>query len=486
MTPSPSLLLLVVLLLGISLWDVPLAGDRSRCSGSICVAFAGGRYPPPPKSEPKAQPKPPNINIEGLPDLKDVLAELNLQDFMPKFIRAGIVETRLLLRLGPTDFGIMDWDWGMPQADITRLREHINVLIVKATIPERDDTRERTEAERARLVYGRVYVPDAVQSFEFTKASFGAAVPIGGYPIAWGDPEDGCAPQPTDLTGKVLVVRRGTCTFLVKARHALAGNATALITVNTVDSLEAPSSGLGIDRSVTLEMVKPIDDRLPVLALANTSWAKVSIDPGPFLSIQAPCLCHIQTPGSTLISPPHSSSPSPTNQLKYSVERAKGGYPVTAHVVPLKCHAGKPCAPLLAEEIDVQPDVASGHVRLKNARGEVKSYEFLTSTFGGRLPKQVISVVAAAPAAPAAAAAGGTGGQTSEACAPLAPVAPPADGSGVVAVLVRRGTCHFDVKVRVPTRLSLPPRPLPHPSFLPCFYTWWWARRCMWRPRGGT
>ena len=150
---TTSLFLLLCLLFGSSRWSGPPSG----------VADAS-RYPPlPPKPDLKPQPKPPNIDIEGLPDLKDVLTELNLQDFMPKFVRAGIVETRLLLRLGPTDFGIMDWDWEMPLADIARLREHINVLIVKATIPERDDTREKAEAERARLQYGRVYLPDAVQ-----------------------------------------------------------------------------------------------------------------------------------------------------------------------------------------------------------------------------------------------------------------------------------------------------------------------------------
>lgn len=160
------------------------------------------------KSEPKSKsiPKPLNLNVEGLPDLKEVLTELNLMSFYDRFIRAGMVETRLLLRLGPTDFSIMSWDWEMPQEDINRLKDHINILIIKATIPEQDDSKDKALKERKKLVYGRIYMVDGVQSFEYSLASFGSSPPVGRMQLAMSDDvgnEDGCAPVKKDLSGKV-------------------------------------------------------------------------------------------------------------------------------------------------------------------------------------------------------------------------------------------------------------------------------------------
>ena len=157
------------------------------------------------KPEPKPKPKPLNLNVEGLPDLKEVLTELNLLSFYDRFIRAGMVETRLLLRLGPTDFSIMSWDWEMPQEDINRLKDHINMLVIKATIPEQDDSKEKALKERKKLVYGRIYMIDGVQSFEYSLASFGLPPPVGRMQLAMSDDgnEDGCAPVTKDLSGKV-------------------------------------------------------------------------------------------------------------------------------------------------------------------------------------------------------------------------------------------------------------------------------------------
>ena len=127
-----------------------------------------------PKPEPKPKPKPLNLNIEGLPSLIDVLKELNISTFFNKFVEMGVVETRLLLQLGHTDFSIMSWDWEMPQEDINRLREHVKLMITKATIPEQDDSKAKEYNERGKLTYGRMYMANAVQSFEYTLASFGA------------------------------------------------------------------------------------------------------------------------------------------------------------------------------------------------------------------------------------------------------------------------------------------------------------------------
>jgi len=61
--------------------------------------------------------------------------------------------------------------------------------------------------------------------------------------------------------------------------------------------------------------------------------------------------------------------------------------PVTAHIVPLKCGPGGVCKPTLDEEKELVPEVSWGTARFKAERSkEVRSFEFLTSNFGGRLP----------------------------------------------------------------------------------------------------
>lgn len=78
-----------------------------------------------------------------------------------------------------------------------------------------------------------------------------------------------------DNSGKILFVERGKCTFLTKAQYALSTNATALIIVNNEDRIDSPSSGLGVDRSITYDMVKIINEKLSIMSISNTSIAKI-------------------------------------------------------------------------------------------------------------------------------------------------------------------------------------------------------------------
>ena len=94
----------------------------------------------------------------------------------------------------------------MPQEDINRLKDHINMLVIKATIPEHDESKDKALKERKKLVYGRIYMIDGVQSFEYSLASFGLPPPVGRMQLAMSDDvgnEDGCAPVKKDLSGKV-------------------------------------------------------------------------------------------------------------------------------------------------------------------------------------------------------------------------------------------------------------------------------------------
>lgn len=90
----------------------------------------------------------------------------------------GVTETRLLLRLKSMDFQIMSYDWNLPDEDIARVRAHIDTLIIKATVVE-DDSIKIDYDTRNKLLYGRIYLPSAVQSFEYKQASFGAPPPLG-------------------------------------------------------------------------------------------------------------------------------------------------------------------------------------------------------------------------------------------------------------------------------------------------------------------
>lgn len=64
----------------------------------------------------------------------------------------------------------------------------------------------------------------------------------------------------------MLIVGRGNCTFLEKAQHAQRAGAAVLAIVNTEAKAEAVASGLGIDPSITPEMVNPLE-KFPIVMI---------------------------------------------------------------------------------------------------------------------------------------------------------------------------------------------------------------------------
>ena len=79
--------------------------------------------------------------------------------------------------------------------------------------------------------------------------------------VAVAQPLEGCQEVgPLAYDGQMVLVKRGNCTFLEKATIALAGGARMLVIVNTEDRIEAVATGIGIDKDVTVERVKPLDD----------------------------------------------------------------------------------------------------------------------------------------------------------------------------------------------------------------------------------
>lgn len=91
-------------------------------------------------------------------------------------------------------------------------------------------------------------------------ASFGVVPPVGEIPLVVANPFDGCAEVPPgSYTNHMVFVSRGICTFLEKATVAYQGGAKLLIIANSEDKIEAVATGIGIDKNITAEMVKPLD-----------------------------------------------------------------------------------------------------------------------------------------------------------------------------------------------------------------------------------
>lgn len=337
------------------------------------------------------------LDYDKLPNLIPLLEELNLSHFLKDFIKMGVTETRHMVRLKAMDFQIMLMDWNeFNQDDVKKLKDKILDMIKTATIieePKRPDL-----DERSKLRYGRLYINEFVQSFEYVIASFGAPPPLGAFPLVLASqqeyvPLDGCVlPTNLNLTNKFFVIQRGNCTFLTKALAAHNANAAALIVVNNEDQIESPSSGLGVDPKVKESQVLSLNN-LAIISIANTSWAKLE------------------------------------STLKFSNSREIPN----AHIVPLKCGSGGICAPVTLEEKSLLSEVTWGIINLfiENKNESSKSFEFITSNFGGRLPLDddtLLSVVLADPL---------------DACEPLKNNGD--DIAGAV-VVINRGNCRFDVK----------------------------------------
>jgi hypothetical protein len=157
----------------------------------------------------------PKLNTDLLPDLQTILKSLNLDSYLSSFVKNGITETRYLLRLSRMDFQLMEIDWEMPKEDINDLKDKITEMIETATVEEVPFI-ERNR-ERDTLRYGRIYIPDSVQSYEFILASFGGHPAIGPQQLCLSPIEDGCQMPPLreSLEACIHVVRYNSSLLLV-------------------------------------------------------------------------------------------------------------------------------------------------------------------------------------------------------------------------------------------------------------------------------
>jgi len=251
-------------------------------------------------------------------------------------------------------------------------------------------------------------------------ASFGGPPPIGPLQSIFADPIHGCS-QPhhhhEEYASKLVFVTRGECSFLEKASLMQRLNVSVLAIINSEDRLETAAAGLGRTANVTESLLLSMSN-ISVITLSNTT-----LEPLQFSAKQSQSISSIST--STALYN-HAS--------------------LTTHVVPLKCGSKSYCGPVLEEEKTLQAEVSGGLLRLQAGR-EVRSCDFLSSKFGGRLSRAPLLLVRAAPG---------------DACTPLSPLdtsldAATDEGSDLsqgrrgdheshYVVLVDRGNCSFDLK----------------------------------------
>merc|ERR1719502_530772 len=99
-----------------------------------------------------------------------------------------------------------------------------------------DESKVQTESRRAAYPskHGLIYPHGGVDSFDYLGAEFGRAVRCEPYTLALAEPEDACsALAPVEPKGAAVLVTRGECTFVDKARAVQrAGGGLMLLTNN--------------------------------------------------------------------------------------------------------------------------------------------------------------------------------------------------------------------------------------------------------------
>jgi hypothetical protein len=310
------------------------------------------------KQPPKQQPPAPTtrLNVDILPPLQNVLDELEFSSYLKNFVRMGVTETRLLLRLSAMDFQIMTMDWPeFSTDDVAKLKEKIKQLTALATVtiePIREDL-----IARNKIIYGRIFMPLGVQSIEFNVASFGGPPPMGDVPLQFAETLYECPPESTDNSSSIppqsniyenrlVVVVRGNCTFLQKAMLIKARGGRGMLVVNTEDKLESLASGVGINKTVTEEQTRSLGSFF-IVAVSNNSYLT----------------------------------------LHKAVQFAAPVHPFV-QLVPLKCTIGSSCAPLTPEEKQLQSEVSWGKLSIfsETDSNKKKTFEFMTSNYGAPLP----------------------------------------------------------------------------------------------------
>ena len=139
------------------------------------------------------------LNTDGLPSLKEILEEIEMGEYLMKFARLGITETRLLLRMSPMDYTMMSIEWEeIKPEQLNKIKAVVRKyydLAAEAAMNNLDQEADPLIGDRKKLKYGKIYLPGAVQSFEYVQASFGGPAPLGSFSLELSPfPHTGCSP----------------------------------------------------------------------------------------------------------------------------------------------------------------------------------------------------------------------------------------------------------------------------------------------------
>jgi hypothetical protein len=176
---------------------------------------------------------------------------------------------------------------------------------------------------------------------------------------------------------KMVIASRGDCSFLEKATNATAMNAGALIVINNSSELFQIAAGYATGSNLEDDFGVP--KNLPVIMIKQ--HAKLALQLG-----------------------------------------AEEG--LSGRMIPLRCASGESgCSPVLPEEQNIDYEVDSGILKMKN-----EEFEFVSGTWGGILPEGPKRIIVAEPF---------------HACSPLTNKL---EDMKDAIVLVERGKCGFGDK----------------------------------------
>jgi hypothetical protein len=153
-----------------------------------------------------------------------------------------------------------------------------NVLLF-TLVASQDDTDMDEEEQlelRNSLTWGRFFLDGAVTHHQFFKARFGGDIPMGKLPISIANPAIGCSTPSNDVTGTIVFVNRGECTFTTKARAMAKAGAAAVIVIGTDDGLTHLPGPDGTDIEIPVAMVtSTFGDYIKAVASRETTHGQM-------------------------------------------------------------------------------------------------------------------------------------------------------------------------------------------------------------------
>jgi len=102
---------------------------------------------------------------------------------------------------------------------------------------DEDGEDEEELSHRNSLTWGRIFVEGGVQHRQFFKARFGDDLPFEAMECAVAEPVIGCTAPKNDVSGKLVFVDRGNCTWATKARNMEKAGAAAVAVISNDEAL---------------------------------------------------------------------------------------------------------------------------------------------------------------------------------------------------------------------------------------------------------